>query len=444
MNSRHAPFSFTSQEELLKKAEELGVSIPFTDDISPLFTPITIGAKKIPNRMAVQPMEGADAEEDGSPGELTFRRYRRYAQGGSGLIWFEATSVVQEGKSNAHQLMLNARTIDSFKRLVERTRNAACQTFGSAHEVFLVLQITHSGRYSRPGGKPFPKVAASNPYLDKERGRVNVASDRELDRLQDVHIKASSLAAEAGFDAVDIKACHGYLLNDLLAAFTRHNSRYGESFENRTRFLTELIQKVREEVQGIFLAVRLSAYDGIPFPYGFGVPRDESLEVNLREPKALMKKLVGLGCSLFNITLGNPHLKPHLGRQFDRPLPSSPLPEENPLEGVARLLSVTGELQKEFPEVPLVGTGYSWLRQFLPHVAAAVLERGEASFVGLGRSSFAYPEAPKDLMASGAMNPKRVCITCSRCTELMRAGHRSGCVMRDKEIYGKEYKKLSR
>ncbi len=440
--SQHEPFAFKSSAELLEKAGAIGVELPFQDSVAPLFENITIGLKKIPNRMAVQPMESCDAEPSGSPSELTFRRYKRYAEGGSGLIWFEATSVDTEGRSNPRQLMLNSGNLDTFKSLVKKTRDCASQMYGSSHEVFLVLQLTHSGRYSNPGGKHKPQIIYLNPFLDKKPDELHILSDEELDHLQDKYMEASQLAYQAGFDAVDIKACHGYLLNELLAAFTRKESRYGASFENRSRFLRETIQKVRSDVPGISLAVRLNAYDGIPYPFGFGVSKDSSLSVDLGEPKVLVRQLVQLGCSLINITVGNPNLKPHLGRPFDRPLPGTSLPEEHPLQGVCRLLRITGEFQEEFPEIPFVGTGYSWLRYFYPHVGAAIVKSGKASCIGLGRSSFAYPDAPKDLMTSGAMIAKKVCITCSRCTELMRAGHISGCVVRDKEIYSPEYKKL--
>jgi 2,4-dienoyl-CoA reductase (NADPH2) len=186
----------------------------------------------------------------------------------------------------------------------------------------------------------------------------------------------------------------------------------------------------------------LNAHDGLPYPYGFGVSRDESLTIDLAEPKELIRRLIQEGCTLFNITLGIPYLHPHLSRPFNRPLFKAPLPLEHPLNGVSRFLAVTGELQREFPKVPLVGTGFSWLRQFLPYVGAAVLERKEAALIGLGRSALAYPDAPKELMNRGTMNPKMVCTTCSRCSELMRMGGVAGCAVRDKEIYGKFYKEL--
>ena len=439
--SRHEPFAFQSYAELLKKADELGLDLPFQESVSPLFESMALGSKTLVNRLAVHPMEGFDAGPDGSPEELTFRRYTRYAEGGCGMIWFEATSVVPEGRSNPHQLMLHPGNLGSFKRLVEQTRRSAQKASGSSHEIFLVLQLTHSGRYSQPEGKPLPQVVGFNPNLDRMPEDVHILSDDELARLQDNYVAAARLAMEAGFDGVDIKACHGYLVNELLAAHTRENSRFGETFENRSRFLCEIVQRIKDDVPGLCFAVRLSACDGIA--EGFGVSKDNPEEVDLSEPKELARRLIQSGCSLFNITAGNPYEKPHQGRPFDRPLHGASLPEEHPLEGISRLFRITAEFQKEFQDIPFVGTGFSWLRQFFPNVGAAVLQMKEASFIGLGRSSLAYPDAPRDLMNTGFLDSKKVCITCSRCTELMRHGYESGCVMRDQEIYGRLYKKIS-
>jgi len=348
---------------------------------------------------------------------------------------------VPEGRSNPHQLMLHPKNLDSFKCLVEQTRHSAQKVFGSSQELFFVLQLTHSGRYSKPEGKPLRQAADFNPNLDRKPEDVCILSDDELDRLQDEYVEVAILAEEAGFDAVDIKACHGYIVNELLAARTRENSRYGETFENRTRFLSEVLEKVRDRTPALCLSVRMSAFDGIPG--GFGVSRDNPEDIDLVEPKELVRRLAQSNCSLFNITVGNPYEKPHLGRPFDSPLQGAPLPEEHPLEGITRLLRIATIFQKEFPDIPFVGTGYSWLRHFFPNVGAAVLQRGEATLIGLGRSSFAYPDAPKDLMNSGTLDSGKVCISCSRCTELMRDGHESGCVMKDKKIYGKLYQKLT-
>jgi len=356
------------------------------------------------------------------------------------LIWFEAASVVPEGKSNPHQMMLTERNLERFKQLLKKIKSSAHQTFGLKHDLFCVLQLTHSGRFSKPDGTPKPQVARLIPELDRDEKPIRILADEELDILQEQFVESAKLAYAAGFDAVDIKACHGYLVNDLLASYTRTNSKYGGSFTNRTRFLLETVHKIHSEIPELVLSVRLNIYDGLGYPYGFGVSSDGSPDVDLKEPTKLIERLIESGCSLLNLTLGNPHKKPHLGRPFDRPLFLSAVPNEHPLRGVGRLLQLTGQIQKTFPSIPCVGTGYSWLRQYFPHIGAAVVNKGEVSFVGLGRSSFAYPDAPKDLMENGSLNPKKVCVTCSCCSELIRAGYPTGCVIRDKTIYAKEYR----
>ncbi len=437
--SHHHPFAFSSAEELLKKAQDLNVDLPFHTDLSPLFQPLEIGSLTLPNRFAVHPMEGADAFPTGAPGKLTTRRYVRYAEGGSGMIWFEATAVTREGRANPRQLMITNENHASFRELVESVREAGRKAHGDKHSIFCILQLTHSGRYSKPYGETRPLVGNYNPYLDRPSDKLHVLSDEELDHIQLDFVEAARLAYFAGFDAVDIKSCHGYLLNELLGAYSREHSRYGKTFENRTRFLTETAYRIQSEVPRILLCARLNVYDGIPFPHGFGFAKDSPLDIDLTEIKVLTRRLLLLGGRFFSFTAGNPHLKPHLTRPFDQPLPDGHPPEEHPLEGVARLLSITAGMQKNYPNVPLVGTGYSWLRQYFPHVAAAVLQRGEATLIGLGRSSFAYPEAPRDLMEQGSLDPRKVCISCSKCSELLRLGRKTGCVVRDVEQYAEEY-----
>jgi len=439
--SQHEPFAFRSEDELLAKAGMLGVELPFEDSLSGLFEPVHVGTVKVPNRFAIQPMEGFDGRADGAPDDLTFRRYKRFARGGSGLIWFEATAVVPEGRSNPSQLVISSSTRDVFKSLLEQVREIAIRSFGSTHELYCILQITHSGRFSRPSGKPKPWVACFNPLLDTSAEELHIASDEELLRLEDAYAEAARLAFQSGFDAVDVKACHGYLVNELLGAYTRLNSQFGETFEKRTSFLVDVVRKIRERAPRLGLAVRLSACDYIPYPYGFGIFRESSEEPDQTEPMALVRRLVDEGCLLFNMTLGYPHCAPHLGRPFDRPTRNASVPDEHPLVGVARLLRTAGLFQVAIPEIPFVSTGYSWLRCFFPQVGAAMVGQGKTSFVGLGRSSFAYPDAPRDLMDRGALDPGKTCITCSRCSELMKEGYSTGCVIRD-DIYGSLYKRL--
>jgi len=439
--SRHARFAFRDAAGLTAAAARLGVSIPYRERTGVLFQPLELpGGRRLANRLAVHPMEGADGTEEGAPGELTFRRYNRFAAGGCGLIWFEATAVEPGGRSNPRQLLMTKRTAGEFRRLVDETRAAARASRPHGENPLLVLQLTHSGRFSKPKGVPEPLIAQHNPWLDPFQGigpDDPIATDAKLDGLKDSFVEAAGLAARAGFDGVDIKACHGYLLGELLAARGRPDSLYGGDFENRMRFLIETVAAVRGEFPALLVASRLGIFDGIPYPLGFGADNTTAHGESLSEPIALIGRLAAAGLGLLNVTVGIPAWKAHFGRPFDKPAAGGALPDEHPLEGVARLIRIAGEVQGAHPGIPVVGTGYSWLRKFMPHVAAGVLEEGRAALVGLGRLSFAYPDLARDLRDRGGLDPKRLCTACSGCTDLLRAGRPAGCVVRDKTVYKK-------
>jgi 2,4-dienoyl-CoA reductase (NADPH2) len=437
--SRHERFALKSREDLAEKARALGVEIPFARRIDALFRPITLpGGRRLPNRLVIHPMEGADGTEDGGPGDLTVRRYRRFAAGGCGLIWIEATAVDAAGRSNPRQLYLAKRTLGGFKSLVDEIRSAGA---ARGDDPALILQLTHSGRFSKPAGTPRPVIGQHNPWLDPLVGirpEDPVVRDDELERLQKAFVEAAGMAAEAGFDGVDIKACHGYLAGELLASRERSGSRFGGGFENRTRFLVETVSAIRSRFPALLLASRLGVYDALPYPYGFGVDGDGAEREDLTEPIALAGRLAGAGIALINITIGIPAFKAHYGRPFDKPPAGGTVPEEHPLESVARLLRTAAAIQEACPEIPVVGTGYSWLRGLVPGVAAGVLEEGGASLIGLGRLSFAYPDFARDLETKGRLDSKKLCLACSGCTELLRAGGPAGCVVRDKGVYSRK------
>jgi len=423
--AQHEKFHYKSAEELIAKAKELGITLPWSDSIEGLLKPTTIAGVQVPNRLTVQPMEGFDADNAGLPGQLAYRRYGRYAAGGSGMIWLEACSVVPDGRSNPFQLMINPENVREYKKFTDHIRQTAMDVFGADHRPFLVLQLTHSGRYSKPYDGYQTKIFSNNPILELP-GEHSFYTDAEIDEIKAAYIRAVGLAEEAGFDAVDVKACHGYLLHELLYAYDRTDSQYGGSFENRTRFLRDVLRTPSK----IIKAVRLNSVDMIPWPHGFGMKPDGTQTIDLTEVKKLIAEF-SQWVPLWNISAGIPRYNAFVGRPFDRGVFGATPPEEHPLTGIDRLIRVTADLQQTFPDLNFVGTGYSWLRQFYPQVGAGVVGQGKASFIGLGRSSFAYPDAPKDLMEKGSLNPKKVCVACSRCTEFMRLVVPSGCAIRD-------------
>jgi len=434
-------FHYRSAEQLLAEAEQLGLDIPYTTDVAGLARPVRIGTSSAPNALAIQPMEGCDGTPEGRPDELTTRRYLRFARGGAGLLWFEATAVTPEARGNPRQLCLTPETAPAFAALREHALRAAREAESLDQPPFTVLQLTHSGRYSRPVDRPHPVLAHHDGVLDRIMGIGDdypLISDDGLDRLQDMYVAAAKLAAACGFDGVDIKSCHRYLVSELLAAHTRPG-RYGGSFENRTRFLLSVVQRIREEAPHIQVTVRLNVFDGHPYPWGWGVNREAPRTPDLSEPLRLVRLLKDAGVTMINVTAGNPYFLPQINRPFDTNIVGGAASDEHPLCGVARLLGLARSVKEACPDLVVVSTGYSWLRQYLGFVAAGVVSSGWSDLAGVGREAFAYPSFARDLLRNGALDPRCTCIACSRCTQIMRDNGRAGCVPFDREIYGPIY-----
>jgi 2,4-dienoyl-CoA reductase-like NADH-dependent reductase (Old Yellow Enzyme family) len=430
-------FSYASLDELTADMASLGLALPVSHDLSILARPLAWGRMTVPNRFCAQPMEGCDGSPDGSPGELTVRRYRRIAAGGSGLIWVEACAVTPAGRANPRQLWLHAGNVAAYRSLVDDIRRAARDAMG--HEPAVVLQLTHSGRYSRPVDKPAPVIAHHSPVLDP---RANLppdyplVTDDELDRLQDDFVTAAKLAADAGFDGVDIKGCHRYLLGELLASLTRQG-RYGGPYENRTRMLRQTIARVRAAVgDRLEVTTRVNAYDAIEHPYGWGVSQHDAMTPDLAEPIRLLRELVADGLRGVNITIANPYFNPHVNRPADTMIAGWPTPPERPAVGLARIIAIVRDVASAVGDVPVVGSGYTWLRELYPQVAAGVVGAGWAAMAGVGRMVFAYPDYARDILRTGRLDPAKTCTTCSGCTQLMRYHTTSGCIIRDAAVYG--------
>lgn len=440
----HTPFHYHKLEELMEDIERTGVDLPVTTDTSVLAEPVAAGGLRLPNRLVVLPMEGCDGTTDGAPDELTYRRYRRFAAGGAGLLWVEATAVVHEARANPRQIWLHRGTVKAFAELVRQAHQAAAERFGPDHRPALVVQLTHSGRYSKLGRAAAPIIAHRSKFLDPIHNLgpdYPVISDDELERLEDAYVEAALCAREAGFDAVDVKACHRYLISELHASFTRSGSRYGgEPFENRSRFFRNIVGKIRDRVPGILVTSRMNAYDAMAYPYGFGVDREDPQKPDLAEPIELVRFLESMGAPLVNITIGNPYFNPYVNRPFDLPTAGAPMPPEHPLDGVARFVHVVRRIQQAVPGLPVIGGGYTWLRQFFPNVTAALVQKGWVSLAGGGRMAFAYPDFARDIVEGRPLDPERVCVACSACTQIMRDGGRSGCVPRDAAVYEPIYK----
>lgn len=442
--SAHEKFHYHSLKELKEQIDDLNAGIGLSEDLEPLKRPVRVGKRTAPNAMAVLPMEGCDSNPDGSPSELVKRRYLRFAGGGAGLLWWEANAVAWEGRANPLQMMLTRDNLKAFAGLVTNAKREAADRNGTEHVPVNILQLTHSGRYSRPVDKAAPIVPQHDPILDQRVGispEAPVVTDGYLESLVDKYVSSALLAREAGFDGVDIKACHRYLLNELLASHTRPG-KYGGCFENRSRLLLDIIREVKKAAgEDFIVASRFNVFDAHPYPYGFGCDKEDMWKFDDTEPLKLVRLMCESGVELLSNSAGNPYyIYPQVTRPFDTSSMGIPTPEEHPLESIGRLFSFTRKIQRAAGDVPVVGNGYTWLRQFIPYAGAANLADGSCSFAGLGRSSFAYPDAPYDILHQGGMKPEKCCIACSKCTQIMRDHGKTGCVIRDSAVYGPLYK----
>ena len=431
-------FSYKTEDDLKSAISSMGLKIRLSDDLSSLSKPLIINGRRAENRFAILPMEGCDSELDGSPSFLVSRRYLRFFTGGAGLVWWEANAVVEEGRANEHQMMITDSNLPLFKAQLKMLKNEAEKLNG--YSPISILQLTHSGRYSRPSGhKPAPLVPQRDPILDPRTGVISddqVVTDEYLESLIPHYVRSAELAREAGYDGVDVKACHRYLLSELLASHTR-GGRFGGSFENRISLILEIIRSIKKSVGDDFIiASRFNVFDAHPYPYGFGEDKEDFWKFDETEPLEFVRQIVKEGVSLLSNSAGNPYyIYPQVTRPFDTSSEGIPVPEEHQLQSIERLFSFTEKIQKAAGDVPVIGNGYTWLREFLANAGAANIEDGRCQMVGLGREAIAYPDAPKDVLKHGAMQRGRCCITCSKCTQMMRDHGMDGCVVRDSELY---------
>ncbi len=459
-------FKYKTAEALANDALARGFSVRLQADLTPLAQSVDVGGRKVGNRLAIQPMEGCDGTLDGSPGELTYRRYERFGAGGAKLIWGEAAAVDPAGRANTRQLVVAEDHAAALAKIVTITRAAHRAEWGDDSDLLIGLQLTHSGRYSVPR----PILAQHDPLLDprtvidkasglKASGDTPLIADDDLDRLQDRYAEAAKLAFAIGFDFVDIKQCHRYLLNELLAAKTRRG-RYGGPFENRSRFVLDLVQRIKSETPEGIVATRLNVFDGIPFEANglrapgvpsafttpvlsaFGTSESNPFEADLSEPITLIRELRTRGLDMVNVTMGNPYASAHLVRPYEYPPIDGYLSPEHPLLGVDRHFRLTTSVQKAFPDLVVVGSGYSWLQAFAFQAGAANVADRSTTFFGLGRGSLSQPDFGRHVLRGEPLDGRRICRTFSYCTALMRSKDHplgqfpTGCPPFDKTVYG--------
>ncbi len=428
--------SFDCDTELLGAAGPLGQSLE-------------LRGRRIGNRFATQPMEGWDGTSAGLPSEHTLRRWGNFGRSGAKLIWGgEAFAVQEDGRANPGQLYLNpsADAKGGLSKLLAVLTHEHRESGEGTDDLYVGLQLTHSGRFARPDGEPAPRIAYHHPVLASKYGLPDdhpLLTDGELEAIGEAYVVAAKVAETVGFDFVDVKCCHGYLMHELLGAVTRPGP-YGGSFANRTRLLRRVVEGIRGACPSLEIALRVSIADTCPYSthgetgtgepmlsgdsaHGFGVSLEDPREFDLTEPFQLLQLVADLDIALINLSLGSPYYNPHLQRPATYPPSDGYLPPEDPLRSVVRHLQVARQCKARFPDLVFVGTGYSYLQDYLPHVAQFEVGHGHVDFAGLGRMILAYPELPRDVLRGKVLQRARLCRTFSDCTTAPRHGLMSGC-----------------
>ena len=450
--------SFKNLASLRQHLAELGLDLPLDDrplaaeDGSPLAATWQFGNRTVGNRWCIHPMEGWDGTADGHPTSWTFRRWSRFGQSGAKLIWGgEAVAVRPDGRANPRQLLATPRHVASLRSLRETLEAAHRDAGFSTDDLVVGLQLTHSGRFSRPHdhGRPEPRIWYRHPWLDRRVGlgpNDNCAlwRDEELEALIDDYVSAAGVAQEAGFAFVDIKACHGYFLHEGLSAFDRPGP-FGGSYENRTRLLRQVIEAIREALPALMIGVRLSIFDrppytcrngcGVPEPtardgpyrWGFGLDPDNPLQTDWTEPDRLLADLEAWGVTGVNVSAGSPYYCPHVQRPAAFPPSDGYPPPEDPIAGAVRLLQAARHCRRAVRSLAIVATGLTYFQDYVPHVAQAIVREGWCDAAGLGRMVLSYPSLPGDVLAGKPLDRRRICRTFSDCTTAPRNGLISGC-----------------
>jgi NADPH-dependent glutamate synthase beta subunit-like oxidoreductase/2,4-dienoyl-CoA reductase-like NADH-dependent reductase (Old Yellow Enzyme family) len=227
-------------------------------------------------------------------------------------------------------------------------------------------------------------------------------------------VNAARLAREAGFDGVDL--------------------------QGEPELLPDLLSRVRAEVPDLLLATRLCVYEAVRD--GFGVSPADFRIPDTTRPFEIVERLRKAGLRMLNLTCSSPVLKgPERGV---RSKADHELTDEHPLMVLSRQLSLARSFRVRFPGIPIVGSGLSWLRQFVPHVAAGAVARGGMDIAGLGRSALAYPGLPLQVFSGRTLDPERTCMVCFACAQLQRGGRPVGCVLRTPDRYGPVYRDMRR
>ncbi len=385
-----------------------------------LARPIAIGKKTAPNRIVYQPTEANNCDAQGSVTEHTLRKYQALARGRPGIIHIESSDVTTRTQARSNRLLILDHNMPGLEKLVKEIRKINSTSL-------VVFQLSHAGRLSDPVFKPPMYV-----YRVADGGN-GIMTLQDIEQTREEFVSAARRAWQVGADGVDFKQAHSFIGDDFLHPANTRPDRYGGSWENRTRFFRETLERMREEISdpGFLIGSRITPYEGIPGAFGSAGPED--VAEDLTEPIAFAKMMEAHGINFINVSAGS------AAGNLEMLMPTASYPE-----GVFRHFSWTRAI-KQSVSIPVIGSGYSRLKN--GDDALHISDRSKADFaywaeknvhdghtdlVGVGRQSIADPEFARKVL-EGRLSDVRWCITCQECTTLLGANQRVGCTIYDKE-----------
>lgn len=386
-----------------------------------LLEPIKVGPRTLQNRFFIQAMETNMEDPTGNPSENTTNRYIDLAQGEAGLITLEAISVTRESRARDNQLMIMPQNLKPLTAFMDKVHAANPKSV-------VVFQLTHSGELSEPA---FSRRVTPNP-LPGYGGEL--LSEEDVDHIMDEFVTSAKIAYDCGADGIDLKLCHGYLGSQMIRPHNDRNWKYGGSWENRTRFPYELMERIRKEIpdENFLIGSKISAWEG--FPGGFGTEGPHSPVMDLTEPIALIKGLEERGASYIVQSAGSPGITVSL-TQCDKHVPYFSYLHQYWAKEFRKALK---------PETVVIGSNFSPFGDGNNGLCAVtpeesnLLDYGEwcindsvCDMIALGRQSLADPYLPKKVR-EGKIDDIHFCKLCDLCLELLIQQSPVGCVVNNK------------
>lgn len=381
-----------------------------------LLSPIKFGTRTSQNRFFIQPMECTDADEEGNPSDLTYKRYENLFKGEAGVVTLEAITITDKNRGRLNQLFIMPRNQPALTKFVSHLKEI------NPRAIFL-FQLTHSGELSNP---EFSKRLAVK-LLPGFEG--DVFTEDEFDKIMDDFVLAARIAYDSGADGIDMKFCHGYLGSQILRPYNTRKWKYGGPWENRRQFAYDLYERIQKVVNdpSFIIGSKISVWEG--FPGGMGTAGPDTPVMDLTEVIDLVKGLEERGAQYFVQSAGSPSITISL-TQADKERPYFAYLHQY----FAKVLR--DNLKKE---TVVVGSNYSVFGKgknklhavteedsSLLTYGAQNIEKGYVDMVALGRQSFADPLLPLKFR-EGRENEINWCTACDNCLELLIQQSPIGC-----------------